>query len=258
MAPVFVEGAQGSGVVLLLHGFGGSPADCAPLTEALIRAGRSVCAPVLPGHGGDSPRDLAGVGGLDWLNAARHHLGELETRWGVVDVVGFSLGGLLAMRLAAETSVRRLVLVNPYAGVPGRFFFVLPVSWWLRMLSSCVPFVRKLSPGQICSREGLACYEPSYMHLPLRTSLRLDVFMDDTWKSETLLTNETLLVVSNKDSVSSPDRVLARTQPLRAGPHTTTLRLEQSNHIALYDEDKELAIEAILTFFDSEPAPVDS
>jgi esterase/lipase len=96
------------------------------------------------------------------------------------------------------------------------------------------------------------------MHLPLRTSLRLDVFMDDTWKSETLLTNETLLVVSNKDSVSSPDRVLARTQPLRAGPHTTTLRLEQSNHIALYDEDKELAIEAILTFFDSEPAPVDS
>ncbi|CAK6694442.1 alpha/beta hydrolase [Synechococcus sp. CBW1107] len=88
--------------LLLLHGFSGSTATFAALEPALVQLGFEVQAPLLRGHGCDSPQALAGVTWSDWLDDASAALSELRARAGLVIVVGHSMGALLAALLAAE------------------------------------------------------------------------------------------------------------------------------------------------------------
>lgn len=92
---------HGSGSpVLLLHGFAGSARTMRPLVEALAARHR-VIAPDLPGHGlSDAPRE---AGAYTWPAVTRQLLRLLD----VLDlphahVLGFSLGGRVALQLAAR------------------------------------------------------------------------------------------------------------------------------------------------------------
>lgn len=99
---------QGSGSpVLVLHGFGGSGAAMAPLVAKLaaLATRHRVIAPDLPGHGASAaPHDPAAYGWdaivrqmlalLDALDVERAHL------------LGFSLGGRIALQLAARAPAR--------------------------------------------------------------------------------------------------------------------------------------------------------
>jgi 2-succinyl-6-hydroxy-2,4-cyclohexadiene-1-carboxylate synthase len=100
--------------VLFLHGFLGSGADFAPLAEAL---GARVLAPDLPGHGAtvatrfsDHGMEATAAALLGWLDAA-----------GVErpDLVGYSMGGRLALHLAVRARARfgRVVLVSASPGL---------------------------------------------------------------------------------------------------------------------------------------------
>lgn len=115
--PIAVQGDRRG--VLLLHGLTGSPWELRPLAEALAREGRSVAVPLLAGHG-TSPRALENTTWNDWLSSGRTALRWLERRCRRVDVVGFSMGGLAALRLVAELAPSqrgRLVLLAPALAV---------------------------------------------------------------------------------------------------------------------------------------------
>lgn len=84
--------------VLLLHGLTGTPAEVRPIADALHAAGFAVRAPLLAGH--DDPEQLAEHGWRDWYGSAEAALQGLAAR-GPIAVVGFSMGALLALRLAA-------------------------------------------------------------------------------------------------------------------------------------------------------------
>ncbi len=86
---------------LCLHGLSGTPYEVAPVATALQTAGFSVSAPLLAGHG-DTVRALAATRWQDWLASAEAALDELRAAsgGGPVSVLGFSMGGLLGLRLA--------------------------------------------------------------------------------------------------------------------------------------------------------------
>src|SRR4051812_35072556 len=86
--------------VLCLHGITGTPFEVRPLGEALGRLGCSVEVPLLAGHGG-TLRDLAVTGWPDWLRSAERAMDALSARvhGRPIAVCGFSMGGLLALRL---------------------------------------------------------------------------------------------------------------------------------------------------------------
>ena len=63
-ASFFLSGSRTG--CLLLHGFTSTPAELRPLGEALHRAGYTVHAPLLPGHG-TSPEDLLHITYCDWI-----------------------------------------------------------------------------------------------------------------------------------------------------------------------------------------------
>jgi len=89
--------------ILLLHGLGGTAATMAPLAEQLRATGHTVHAPTLPGHGTD-PEALLLVGWSEWLAVA--------SEWPADVVVGQSMGGGLALALAAKQACAGVVAIN--------------------------------------------------------------------------------------------------------------------------------------------------
>jgi len=97
--------------------------------------GVATAMPVLRGHGANSPEALRGVTWRDWLSDAEAALEALEEESERVIVFGFSMGGLLALNLAASYGYRLDSLILAAAAVqlaspiaPGRpFSFMAPV-----------------------------------------------------------------------------------------------------------------------------------
>jgi pimeloyl-ACP methyl ester carboxylesterase len=109
-------GGADAAPVLLLHGGGSSSSTWVRLTAALIRRGRRVIAPDLRGHGA-SPRSA------DYRLVSYYAdiVGLLtELGLGTVDVVGHSLGGHIALRLAQQDPARVQRLIAEEPAVPSR------------------------------------------------------------------------------------------------------------------------------------------
>jgi carboxylesterase len=115
--PFMLEGTNGRGL-LLLHGSGDTPQTLRYLGERLHAAGYTVYAPLLPGHG-CSPRAFIRVSAAAYREAAHEALQTLRARTPWVGVVGLSMGGAIAVQLAAESpDVRVLVLLAAYLTPP--------------------------------------------------------------------------------------------------------------------------------------------
>lgn len=117
--------------VLLSHGFTGSPASMTPWGRELAARGYAVEVPLLPGHG-TRWQDLNGYRWDDWYAALDEVYGRLTAEHDAVVVGGLSMGGALALRLAAEHAegedrVAGVVLVNPAVSTRRLDVRLLPV-----------------------------------------------------------------------------------------------------------------------------------
>ena len=158
-APGGTAGGAGTGrvAVLLCHGFTGSPQSVRPWAHDLAGAGLTVRSPLLPGHG-TTWQDLAGHRWAEWVAAVEDELADLRAGGAAVVVGGLSMGGALALRLAADHpgDVAGLVLVNPAVRLTDPRLRALPL---LRLLTASVAGVG----GDV--RDGTA--ELAYDRVPL-------------------------------------------------------------------------------------------
>ena len=105
--PFFMQG-DGSKGVLLIHGFTGLPVEMFLLGEFLNRAGFSVLCPRLAGHG-TCEEDLMRTNKEDWFNSVLDGFFILRGISPDISVVGGSMGGLLALKLATQHKISRIV-----------------------------------------------------------------------------------------------------------------------------------------------------
>jgi len=120
-----VPGAEGFTLVgtngralLLIHGSGDTPQTLRYLAERLRAEGFTVRAPLLSGHG-RGLRQFATATAADYVRGVRAELDELRGQFDWVGIIGLSMGGALAARLAAkDLDVRVLVLLAPYLTPP--------------------------------------------------------------------------------------------------------------------------------------------
>jgi len=118
---------------LLSHGFTGTTSSMRPWAEHLAAGGLTVCAPRLPGHG-TQWQDLNRTGFADWYGELERALDDLLTRCDSVFVMGLSMGGTLALRLAElRQEVAGVVVVNASLASDRKDVKLLPV------LSKVVP-----------------------------------------------------------------------------------------------------------------------
>lgn len=104
---------------LCIHGFTGSPEEVAPLVEYLQkRTDWIIKAPTLPGHG--EQLQLKGVTYDQWFQAAEEALQALVEKCETVYVIGFSMGGVIAVYLAEKYKIDKLVLLS------AAFYYINP------------------------------------------------------------------------------------------------------------------------------------
>jgi len=102
--------------ILLLHGFAGNIEEVKPLRDYLMQKGYLVECPLLPGHG-QTKKELSKATCDDWITSAEQAYLVLSRKCSRVFVIGFSMGGLLAVNLW-NYGFAGMVIVN------------MPVYYW--------------------------------------------------------------------------------------------------------------------------------
>lgn len=107
-----LNGFKGVGA-LLIHGFTSTTVAVRPLGEYLHQAGLSVMGPLLPGHG-TSPEDALKIHRSQWLETAEKAYEAIRSKSDRIVIGGESMGGLLALHLAAHhPEIQGLALFAP-------------------------------------------------------------------------------------------------------------------------------------------------
>lgn len=116
--PQYLKG--GTDGCLMLHGFTSSPFEMRFLGEQLHREGFTVHIPLLPGHG-TNPANLKSNKWYDWFETAKNELFLLRKKCKRVYVIGFSMGGSLALHLAAHYEINGVAALAPGLYLTNRF-----------------------------------------------------------------------------------------------------------------------------------------
>ncbi|MDT0309817.1 alpha/beta fold hydrolase [Streptomyces sp. DSM 44917] len=214
---------------LLCHGFTGSPQSLRPWAERLAGRGLTVSLPLLAGHG-TRWEDLQRTGWQDWYATVDRELRDLRARCEEVFVCGLSMGGALALRLAARhgADVSGLVLVNPAATFPRAQGYAVAA------LRHVVPSARGVISD--IAKEGVA--ESGYPRVPLRAAYELRSLLGLVRTELPQVTQPLLLLHSRVDHVVPPADsavVLGAVSSADVTEHV----LEDSYHVATLDHDAE-------------------
>ena len=234
------DGAGDRVGVLLCHGFTGCPQSLRPWAEQLADAGFTVSVPRLPGHG-TSWREMALTDEQDWYAAVRRALAKLRRRCSVVVVMGLSMGGTLALRLAETRSVDGVVLVNPSLTTTRKALRLLPLA---RLVVESVHGVSVQGVASDIALPGVV--ELAYDRVPVASLAALQRLWAATRADLHKVDVPVLLFRSVVDHVVEPvNGDLVRRGV--SGP-VTERWLRHSHHVATLDHDADLVAQESLAF----------
>lgn len=243
-AEPFTLRAPGRRALLLLHGSGDTPQTMRFLGEQLHEAGYTVHAPLLPGHGrSPSAFASASVDARGYRDAADAGLDLLRRESSWLGVVGLSMGGALAVQLAADAAdVRALVLLAPYLGPPATVRWVARSAW---LWGAIVPVLDARGEGSVqdvAARAESRAYgivSPRAMRALVRTAAA----------GRRALGRVTIptLVVNSREDIRIPSAIAERVTASLAGP-TERHWVAGCGHIITVDRCKAEVAGLVLTF----------
>jgi carboxylesterase len=217
----------GSTGVLLCHGFTGSPQSLRPWAEYLAEAGLSVSLPRLPGHG-TVWQDMARTRWEDWFAEVSRAFDELRPHADEIFVMGLSMVGCLALRLAESrgSAVSGLVLVNPSVTADTKLFLLAPV------LKLVVPSLKGIASD--IKKEGVS--EVGYDRVPVKAAASLPGLWKATQAQLGDVTQPVLVFRSTVDHVVGPASLKVLRAALPA-EHLEVRECPDSYHVATLDND---------------------
>ena len=252
-ADPFVLG-EGPDACLLLHGLTGSPAEMRPVGEALAAAGFRAFGPLLPGHG-TTPEDLDTTTRADLIQAAETALLSLEGARRIF-LCGLSVGGLLAIHLAARPWVREglpdfsaLALLAPAIEFAGSTWFFVNVVGRLPALPVILSKgARDIAGGGSPAGDGPVRADGSYEAIPMRWGAELRALSEEAQKLARRVRAPTLVLHGALDRTSAPSgsRKLAR---LLASTQVDLRFLAHSGHVLPLDRESAEVSRSIVSFF---------
>lgn len=198
--PFLLQPKKGNGVgILLIHGLLASPAELKTYAEYLSQQGYTALAVRLKGHG-TSPYDLREQTFQDWYDSVQRGLAIVSAYCNTVVAIGFSTGGGLAIKLAAENKERvsAVVAVAVPVKLVDRSILLIP------LLHGTNRFVRWAS-----SLEGVKSFientpeHPAinYRHVPVKSLYELRHLIDNVEKQLCNVVVPTLIINADDDPV---------------------------------------------------------
>ncbi|MEZ4364469.1 MAG: alpha/beta fold hydrolase [Kofleriaceae bacterium] len=242
-APFRFDG-DGSAAVLCLHGFTSTPFEVRSLGESLQRRGFTAVGPLLPGHG-TSASDLDATTWHDWSAAVLSEYQRLAARFDRVAVLGQSMGGLLALHLAAaQPSVAAVAtLAAPLWLRP----LARRVVAWTRpgaWLHGRLREVRKLRGSDVADPEVKATY-PSYQTIPIQALHSLCDFMGHVEAALPRVRQPTLVLHAHQDHTAPVG--CARRIAIATAAERLRL-LDRSYHLISLDYERDIVAEEVGSF----------
>jgi carboxylesterase len=223
---------------LLVHGFTGTPQSLRGWAQYLADADLSVELPRLPGHG-TTVAEANLTHWEDWYAEIERHLALLRERCDEVFVMGLSMGGTLAIRLAEEhgDEIAGLVLVNPSLLTKRPDRFLLPVLRW----------VKPTWPGIASDIKKPGVTELAYDTIPVKAAHQLGRLWLTTRGDLAKVTQPLLVLRSTEDHVVEPDSARMLLDKVSSTDVREVL-LEDSYHVATLDNDAPVIFENSLEF----------
>ncbi|HET6146937.1 MAG TPA: alpha/beta fold hydrolase [Polyangia bacterium] len=237
--------------VLCLHGMTGTPFEVRSVGEALVGGGYSVEVPLLAGHGA-TLRDLAATQWPDWLASAERAMEQLRRNVGdrPIAIVGFSMGGLLALRLAHLYPERIAALViiaaplrmRPFQTRGVRALCRLPVDFKSYPFV-CIPKLKGSDISDVEMRDA----NPSLRAFPISAVTSLFDLMDQVRPDLPNVRVPTLVIHGRQDHTVPMEDSLELTGSL-GSEVIERLWLERSFHIVTLDVERSTVSSAIASF----------
>ncbi|WP_207344282.1 alpha/beta fold hydrolase [Arthrobacter sp. E3] len=223
--------------VAVCHGFTGSPVSMQGWSESLADAGFAINQPLLAGHG-TSWQDLSRTPWEHWYRDFEAAYLELAGRCETVFVAGLSMGGALALRVAALHPVAGVVLVNPgltFSDKRAKY------SGLLQHVMKSVPAI-----GNDIKLPGVS--EHAYARTPVAAVHQLSQLFEDTIARLPQVTAPTLVFRSTVDHVV-PETSMDILKERIGSSDVQVVRLENSYHVATMDNDAPLIFSQSADFF---------
>jgi carboxylesterase len=219
---------------LLLHGFTGSPFEVEPLATHLKRHGWKISTPLLPGHGG-SKREMKKASWMDWVEQAETELVGLMAECGVVYLIGFSMGGMIAAHLSTKYPVQKLVLLSAAVFYPNPSQFVENLSVTLK------------ARDQMNFRRDLRRYIRKSFSTPIRAVVHFRRLVQVLRPELDNVTVPTLIIQGGADDLVKPvsaqyiyERIQSKVKVTRIFP--------DSKHMICHDRDQQEVLEIVDKF----------
>ncbi|MFA5958991.1 MAG: alpha/beta fold hydrolase [Tatlockia sp.] len=231
--PIHYQDGKRKRALLLLHGFSSTPAVFRLFLPTLCTLYNAVICPALPGHA-KNIEAFSKATKDNWIAKSEAVCSELMNSYEQVDVMGLSLGGVLACHLSATFSLNHLYLLAP------ALHLKLPVAPVLRMtkILSWLGFSTfRSSAGDL---QTVKHCEFAYRQLPLATIIEVLTFIKGFKLNPP--TCPTDLFLGRHDRVVDSLQVAARFQD---NPAVTLHWLNHSAHVLPLDDDGDAILKVI-------------
>ena len=214
---------DGSNGALLIHGFPGTPAEMRSIGGALAENGWHARCPLLPGFGTDIV-NLAERRREDWLSVGQAEWEAVCANHEVCALVGFSMGGALALHLAQHWHPDRLVLIAPFWRLPGFLPRLVPV------LKLVMPEMRPFKDADFDDQEVRAGFQRLIPDIDL-DDLEVQSFLRDKITLPMAVIHEVLRLGGEAyqlaKSMSVPTLVIQGRDDQMVRPHLTHMLVER-------------------------------
>jgi carboxylesterase len=246
--PFEYPGSRGVGV-LLVHGYTGSPAEMRPLAEQLARHEIGSIGILLRGHG-THPNEMLQYRYTDWIDDAEAGLDRLLNRYDRAFIVGLSMGGTLALNLAARHATDpRIAGVIPMCAV------LRLVDWRLGL----APILSRLIRWQAWGHpniKNVSMWDQhvAYRRFRTRTVLQLLALMRETQELLGQVRQPLLIVQASEDRVVPPWNAKL-VHDLTASNDKRLLWLDNCYHVVTVDFDADFLCSEVRRFVEERSAP---
>ena len=167
---------------VIIHGFGGSTKEIMYLKEYLDGNGLAIQTITLAGHGG-TKKDLHKTSHKNWLESAEAEIAKLSTQYGKINLIGFSMGGLISANIALSQKINKLVFVNT------------PIYFWNLKLIAKRVFTDLRSGGN----ENIAYFRKSVGGVSIKSAIEFLRILSKTKKILNTLQTQSLILQCTED-----------------------------------------------------------